>query len=89
MVGVRGWGAGRGPGRAGLWTGEVIIHWVFPRGTHDLRREPEKNMKITSARPEYSFNIKTEELRMKQRLSSPFYLVVFVLLSVSSYKSFI
>lgn len=45
MVGVRGWGAGRGPGRAGLWTGEVIIHWVFPRGTHDLRREPEKNMK--------------------------------------------
>ena len=72
MVGVRGWGAGRGPGRAGLWTGEVIIHWVFPRGTHDLRRQTETH-EITSAHPEHNFNIKMAELRMKQRLSSLFY----------------
>lgn len=39
MVGVRGRRAGRGPGWAGLWTGEVILRRAFPRGTHDLRRE--------------------------------------------------
>lgn len=32
-------GAGRGPGWAGLWTGEVVLHCVSPRGTHDLRTE--------------------------------------------------
>lgn len=39
MVGVRGRGTGRGPGWAGLRTGEVLLRRAFPRGTHDLRRE--------------------------------------------------
>lgn len=39
MVRVQRTGAGRGPGWAGLWTGEVILHCVSPRGTHDLRTE--------------------------------------------------
>ena len=43
MVGVEGWGAGWGPGRAGVWTGEVLLRWVFPRGTHDLRETKEKH----------------------------------------------
>lgn len=39
MVGVQRTGAGQGPGWAGLWTGEVILHCDPPRGTHDLRTE--------------------------------------------------
>lgn len=39
MVGVQRTVVGRGPGWAALWIGEVILHCVSPRGTHDLRTE--------------------------------------------------
>lgn len=44
MMGVQGWGAGRAPSRAGFWTGEVVLSWVLPKGTHDLKRGEKKNM---------------------------------------------
>lgn len=42
MVGVQGVGAGWGPGWAGLWTGEVNLQWVSPRGSHDLQGNKER-----------------------------------------------
>lgn len=44
MVGVEGWGVGQGPGMTGLWTGEVLLQWVFPRGTHDLWKRQKKSI---------------------------------------------
>lgn len=46
MVGVQEWGAGQGLTGAGLWTGEVNLHWVFLRGTHDLRQKDTKHKTI-------------------------------------------
>lgn len=35
-MGAQWWGTGFDPDGGGLWTGEVILHWISSRGTHDL-----------------------------------------------------
>lgn len=38
MMGAQWWGTGFDPDGGGLWTGEVILHWISSRGTHDLKQ---------------------------------------------------